>query len=201
MRVLGSLPKTIITPPSTSSSVRAFSLLIKPSSRLHYPTTNVQPSHHFRLFSSTPLSSMSFSNTTVPGDKPADPYKATNLTDPDLKEKVQDLVSFMESCKFGMMTTRIESSGLLTSRCMALAAKVGSPYPSLPRCLSPQEPRANCLSYHRKEAALTSSSTPIPNPAKRMISSRNPRSTLPFSIPPVNGPQSPAKPILSLTGR
>lgn len=68
---------------------------------------------------------MSFSNTTVPGDKPADPYKATNLTDPELKEKVQDLVSFMESCKFGMMTTRIESSGLLTSRCMALAAKEG----------------------------------------------------------------------------
>lgn len=67
---------------------------------------------------------MSFSNTTVPGDKPADPYKATNLTNPDLKEKVEDLVSFMESCKFGMMTTRIESTGLLTSRCMALAAKV-----------------------------------------------------------------------------
>ena len=67
---------------------------------------------------------MSFSNTSVPGDKPADPYKATNLTNPDLKEKVQDLVTFMEACKFGMMTTRIESSGLLTSRCMALAAKV-----------------------------------------------------------------------------
>lgn len=67
---------------------------------------------------------MSFSNTKVPDDKPADPYKATNLTDPDLKDKVQDLVSFIESCKFGMMTTRIESSGLLTSRCMALAAKV-----------------------------------------------------------------------------
>ena len=67
---------------------------------------------------------MSFSNTNVPGDKPADPYKATNLTNPDLKEKVQDLIAFIESCKFGMMTTRIESTGLLTSRCMALAAKV-----------------------------------------------------------------------------
>lgn len=66
-----------------------------------------------------------FSNTdSIPGDKPADPYKATNLTDPELPEKVQDLVKFIESCKFGMMTTRIESSGLLTSRCMALAAKV-----------------------------------------------------------------------------
>ena len=70
------------------------------------------------------MSQKSFSNTEVPGDKPADPYKATNLTDPDLKEKVQDLVKFMEYCKFGMMTTRIESSGLLTSRCMALAATV-----------------------------------------------------------------------------
>lgn len=78
---------------------------------------------------------MSFSNTTVPGDKPADPDKATNLTDPDLKEKIEDLVSFMESCKFGMMTTRIESSGLLTSRCMALAAKVGQSYPGSPLCL------------------------------------------------------------------
>ena len=79
---------------------------------------------------------MSFSNTNVPDDKPADPYKATNLTDPDLKEKVQDLVSFMESCKFGMMTTRIESSGLLTSRCMALAAKVDSLSSGPPRYLS-----------------------------------------------------------------
>lgn len=68
---------------------------------------------------------MSFSNTDT-GDKPADPYKATNLTNPVLKEKIEDLVHFMEACKFGMMTTRIGSSGLLTSRCMALAAKVGS---------------------------------------------------------------------------
>lgn len=136
MRGLGSLSKTIIAPPSTSSSVRAFSLLTKPSSRLHHRTTNLQLSHQVRRLSSTPLPKMSFSNTNVPDDKPADPYKATNLTDPDLKEKVQDLVSFMESCKFGMMTTRIESSGLLTSRCMALAAKVGSLCPGPPRYLS-----------------------------------------------------------------
>ena len=68
---------------------------------------------------------MSFSNTETPTDKPADPYKAENKTEPELKEKVEDLVNFITSCKFGMMTTRIESSGLLTSRCMALAAKVG----------------------------------------------------------------------------
>ncbi|KAI4128464.1 MAG: hypothetical protein LQ341_006674 [Variospora aurantia] len=55
---------------------------------------------------------MSFSNTDT-GSKPADPYKEENKNDPELKEKVGDLVKFVESCKFGMMTTRIESSGLL----------------------------------------------------------------------------------------
>lgn len=68
---------------------------------------------------------MSFSNTDVPGDKPADPYKATNKNEPDLKEKAEDLSNFVSQCKFGMMTTRIGSTGLLTSRCMALAAKEG----------------------------------------------------------------------------
>ena len=138
MRVLGSLPKRSIIPPSTSSSlyVRAFSLLTKPSSRLYHPATDLLSSHQVRQLSSTTYYKMSFSNTTVPGDKPADPYKATNLTDPDLKEKIEDLVSFMESCKFGMMTTRIESSGLLTSRCMALAAKVGPSCPGSSQCLS-----------------------------------------------------------------
>ena len=140
MRVLlYSLTETraAVTPPSTSSYFRTLlPLLIKRSSR-HYPSTpNLQPRHQVRPFSFTSPSKMSFSNTSVPGDKPADPYKATNLTDPDLKEKVQDLVSFMESCKFGMMTTRIESSGLLTSRCMALAAKVDLPCPGPLRCLS-----------------------------------------------------------------
>jgi len=74
-----------------------------------------------------------FSNTdSIPDDKPADPYKATNKQEPELKEKVEDLVKFISSCKFGMMTTRIESSGLLTSRCMALAAKVWPQIPCLP---------------------------------------------------------------------
>ncbi|KAL8914768.1 MAG: hypothetical protein Q9171_000604 [Xanthocarpia ochracea] len=67
---------------------------------------------------------MSFSNADT-GDKPADPYKTANKTEPKLKEKIEDLVNFVESCKFGMMTTRIGSSGLLVSRCMALAAKEG----------------------------------------------------------------------------
>jgi len=65
---------------------------------------------------------MSFSNTDT-GSKPADPYKAKNAEDVPLKEKIEDLVTFMDANKFAMMTTRVSSSGLLTSRCMALAAK------------------------------------------------------------------------------
>ncbi|KAL8954333.1 MAG: hypothetical protein Q9183_007188 [Haloplaca sp. 2 TL-2023] len=67
---------------------------------------------------------MSFSNTDT-GDKPADPYKAVNKTEPELAEKIEDLIGFIEKCKYGMMTTRIASNGLLVSRCMALAAKEG----------------------------------------------------------------------------
>ena len=76
----------------------------------------------FRTFSQQDLK-MSFSNTDT-GDKPADPYKMTNAEAVDLVTKLDDLVSFMEAQKFGMLTTRIASSGLLTSRAMGLAAKV-----------------------------------------------------------------------------
>jgi len=65
----------------------------------------------------------SFSNTDT-GSKPADPYKAKNLDDASIKEKVEDLSEFISNCKFGMMTTRDGTTGRLVSRCMALAAKV-----------------------------------------------------------------------------
>ena len=204
MRILGFLSKIVITPPSTSSSasssssLRAFSVLINSVPRPFHLTTNLQTSYHFRQFSSTPLSKMSFSNTQVPGDKPADPYKATNLTNPDLKEKIQDLVSFIESCKFGMMTTRIESSGLLVSRCMALAAKVG---PTLYHSCHLQEPGANRLPYYRKEAVLTSFSTRIPSPVKPTTSSLIIKSISLSLTVLVHGQASPAKPTLSLTVR
>jgi len=68
---------------------------------------------------------MSFSNADT-GNKVADPYKEKNLDSPSLKDKVEDLVAFMDKCKFCMMTTRIEASGLLASRCMALAGKEGN---------------------------------------------------------------------------
>jgi len=74
------------------------------------------------------MSDNTFSNADT-GNKPADPYKEKNLEHPELKEKVEDLVSFISSQKFGMMTTRIASSGLLTSRCMALAGKVSLSIP------------------------------------------------------------------------
>jgi hypothetical protein len=66
---------------------------------------------------------MSFSNADT-GSKNADPYKAKNLDDAPVKEKVEDLVKFCQACKFGMMTTRIAKNGLLVSRCMGLAGTV-----------------------------------------------------------------------------
>ncbi|KAF2807859.1 bli-3 protein [Mytilinidion resinicola] len=68
---------------------------------------------------------MSFSNADT-GNKAADPYKEKNSEVASLKDKVEDLVAFIDKSKFCMMTTRIESSGLLASRCMALAAKEGN---------------------------------------------------------------------------
>jgi hypothetical protein len=58
-------------------------------------------------------------------NQPADPYKEKNLDEGvTLKDKVEDLVKFVEKCKFCMMTTRAADSGFLASRCMALAGKV-----------------------------------------------------------------------------
>lgn len=65
---------------------------------------------------------MSFSNTST-GDKPADPYTKANADDTTLEQKVTDLSSFIQSSKFGMMTTRDASSGKIVSRCMAVAAQ------------------------------------------------------------------------------
>lgn len=57
--------------------------------------------------------------------KHADPYKQKNLDlDTSLKEKVEGLVSFVEGLKYGLMTTRQNESGMLVSRCMAVAGRV-----------------------------------------------------------------------------
>jgi hypothetical protein len=63
---------------------------------------------------------------TNTGDKPADPYKATNYEEVSLDNKVNDLVDFIKGCKFGMMTTKAADSDKLASRCMAVAATVRS---------------------------------------------------------------------------
>ena len=156
-----------------------------------------------RSFSSTLTSRMSFSNADT-GNKPADPYKARNMDEPQLKEKIEDLVSFIEACKFGMMTTRIASTGLLVSRCMALAGKVSPTHRNpLPSTILPpaQRIQTNTLRHNRKAAGLPFFSTPIPNPAKPTTSNPTPKSTSPSSTPPANGPLSPAKQTLSPTAK
>lgn len=166
-----------VAPPPTAS-LHSLSLLTRPSFRLHRPETTRsitgQSSFSTRNLSTHPTIKMSqktFSNTEVPSDKPADPYTATNKNEPELKEKVQDLISFIESCKFGMMTTRIESTGLLTSRCMALAGKVRSSsfeYLSPPHTIW-DEPKLIWHRCIRKVAALIFSSTQTPNLARQTI--------------------------------
>ncbi|KAF2196918.1 bli-3 protein [Delitschia confertaspora ATCC 74209] len=64
----------------------------------------------------------SYSNADT-GSKPEDPYKQKNVDEPSLKEKVEDLVNFIDKHKFCMMTTQAAHTDLLASRCMALAAK------------------------------------------------------------------------------
>jgi general stress protein 26 len=55
----------------------------------------------------------------------ADPYKPANVDNETVssKEKIEGLMAFAEGVNLGMMTTRQNESGLLVSRCMALAAK------------------------------------------------------------------------------
>jgi hypothetical protein len=66
---------------------------------------------------------MSFSNADT-GDKPANPAAIKSNDDIPLKDKIQQLTSFVDGNKFAMLTTRIASSGQLVSRCMALGGKV-----------------------------------------------------------------------------
>ncbi|GIZ48433.1 hypothetical protein CKM354_001149300 [Cercospora kikuchii] len=67
---------------------------------------------------------MSFSNTNT-GSKDADPYTSKNQQEPSLKEKVEDLKTFIDKNKFCLLTTK-NTEGLLVSRAMALAAKEGN---------------------------------------------------------------------------
>lgn len=107
---------------NNKSTSRFFSLT-QLSSRPYRNTSHQKPQTINRSFCTTTKMSGEFSNADT-GNKPADPYKEKNLEDPGTKEKIDDLITFVEKCKFCMMTTRIEPQGLLVSRCMALAGKV-----------------------------------------------------------------------------
>ncbi|KAF1361750.1 hypothetical protein EJ07DRAFT_109743 [Lizonia empirigonia] len=67
----------------------------------------------------------SFSNTDT-GSKNADPYTQKNKDEVSLKEKVEDLFTFIDKTKFCLFTTHAGDSDLLASRAMALAAKEGN---------------------------------------------------------------------------
>lgn len=123
---------------------------------------------------------MSFSNADT-GSKNPDPYTAKNLEEPSVKEKVEDLAAFIDKHKFCMMTTRIADSGLLASRCMAVAGKVSlrsssttslCPTPKLSdlthkRTPRPTSPHTNLpFLTHRKTTTQPSSSTRTPSPAR-----------------------------------
>ena len=117
-----------ITPPSIAPLLRSPSSSIlwhPPTQSLTSQFTYSPRKQHYPHITTNVSHNMSFSNANT-GDKPADPYKATNMDAPELKEKIETLVTFITGCKFGMMTTKTADSELLVSRCMALAATVSS---------------------------------------------------------------------------
>lgn len=157
-------------------------LLLNSFKSSRYLLTNSNPSTVSRKFSTksialTPPSKMSYSNTDT-GDKPADPYKAKNLDEPSLKEKVEALSTFISNSKFGMLTTRIEGSKLLTSRAMGVAAQVGFIFPPCTHwSIFNADPNSSVLC--RKLAASISSSTPTQNQARPTTSKPTLRSMSP----------------------
>ncbi|QDS78029.1 BLI-3 blue-light-inducible Bli-3 protein [Venturia effusa] len=67
----------------------------------------------------------SYSNADT-GSKPADPYKEKNVDNASLKDKIQDLTTFIEKTKLCLMTTLIADTTKLATRAMALAATEGN---------------------------------------------------------------------------
>jgi hypothetical protein len=112
--------------PSTSPRVRAIQLTSHYSRSRPRVSRNQINNTQLQGLSLRHKTTMSYSNADTGGQQ-ADPYKEKNLdNEASLSEKINDLVGFAEKQKFCMMTTRIADSGLLVSRCMALAAKVHS---------------------------------------------------------------------------
>lgn len=80
-----------------------------------------------------------FSNADT-GSKPADPYTHANQdTAVSTQDKIAALDKFVNTCKFGMMTTRDQATGKLVSRCMAVTAEVGL-HPKTPLAFHSPDP-------------------------------------------------------------
>jgi len=184
---------SIVTRRSALSCARTFSAAtavprLFPTHRLTLNltrTSNITPNSPRNLHTTAKMSE-GFSNTNVQNP---DPYKQKNKEEPPLKEKVEDLVSFIERCKFCMMSTRTKD-GLIASRCMALAGKVSD------ITINFQFQVITSLTYkhNRRATASTSSSTPTPSPARPTTSSPTRTSTSASSTTPANGLPSPARP-------
>lgn len=71
---------------------------------------------------------MSTDIRTYAGTEPKDPTKSKSYEAPPLKQKIEELVEFVNQMKYGMLTTKMSTdSNLLTSRCMAVAGTVSTP--------------------------------------------------------------------------
>ncbi|KAK5796600.1 hypothetical protein VI817_005885 [Penicillium citrinum] len=76
---------------------------------------------------------------TATGVHNVDPYKAQNSEDPPLPQKIEDLTTFINQVKFGMLTTKQSDGDYLSSRCMALAGQVSSTWTLLRRTILPKQ--------------------------------------------------------------
>lgn len=124
--------------------------------------------------------SRNMSAPTAPTYRHADPYKERNVDNTSLSDKVVALTTFIQTHKYGMLTTRNANSGMLMSRCMALAGTVGPPSStsSLPIAAKSRNMRnrnrkiwltnaCNVLTKApRRRTVQTSSSTPTPTQAR-----------------------------------
>ena len=104
----------------TKRHIQLFRLPLYNKPRYQHNNTFRSPVKYFNTMSGQ----QHFSNADT-GSKTADPYTKENADNSSsLEEKVVALSGFMNTSKFGMMTTRDSKSGHLISRCMAMAAQV-----------------------------------------------------------------------------
>ena len=111
---------SFLTPINSYSTTRRFLTSTITTFHTIKPYKNLRTLHTTTVKMSNPGT-----NTTGSGAPAVDPYKSKNTEeDISLQEKVEALVKFAQANKFGMMTTRDAETGMLVSRCMAIAASV-----------------------------------------------------------------------------